>query len=53
MLKSIIDAIRAKAKATPGKTLIKTQDLPPVKKAKIRKETTKPVTKGRKPRKAK
>lgn len=42
-----------KTKATPGKTLIKTQDLPPAKKAKIRKETTKPVTKGRKTRKAK
>jgi len=50
MLKEIIDRIRAMKKATPGKTLINTRDLSPAKKQKIRKETTTPETKGRKPR---
>jgi hypothetical protein len=52
MLKHIIETIRGmKTKATPGKTLIATKELSPAKKQKIRKETTKPETKGRKPRK--
>ena len=51
MLKDIIEAIRGmKTKATPGKTLIDTRELSPAKKQKIRKEATKPETKGRKPR---
>jgi len=51
MLKEIIDRIRAmKTKATPGKTLINTRELSTSKKQKIRKETTTPETKGRKPR---
>jgi len=51
MLKHIIDTIRGmKTKATPGKTLIDTRKLEPAKKAKIKKQATTPITKGRKPR---
>jgi len=52
MLKHIIDTIRAmKTTATPGKTLINTRKMEPSKKAKIKKEATTPITKGRKPKK--
>jgi len=36
-------------KALPNETLINTRKLSPVKRAKIKTEATKPVTKGRKP----
>ena len=50
MLKHIIEAIRTMQKPQKNHTLIETSKLAPAKKAKIKSETTKPETKGRKPR---
>jgi len=46
----MLDAIKELIRKKLNHTTIETNEIPPAKKQKIRKETTKPETKGRKPK---